>query len=196
MQILPIYFLYLAAGFRLFGGLTYVRATLSCKAQPKATIWLLWGMTPLITFFAELSAGVGSAAIIPLALGISPLLVAAAAFRVDRKLFSLDAFEAFCLGIAVLGVIGWVVTNEPITAIVLAILADFVSALPIIRKAIRTPKSEYPPTYLMSIISMIIALLATQEISFAALAFPIYVLSINTIIFSAALRQYTGSHRR
>ena len=190
MQILPVYFLYLAAGFRVVGGLAYVLATLRGKAQPKATIWLLWGMTPMITFFAELSAGVGTAAIIPLALGISPLLVAAAAFRVDRKLFSIDAFEAFCLSIAVLGVAAWAVTQEPLTAIVLAITADFVSAIPIIRKTIRRPASEYPPTYLISALSMVVALLATETVSFAAFAFPVYVLAINTVIFSLAMRRY------
>lgn len=37
---------------------------------------------------------------------------------------------------------------------------------------------------------MIIALLATQEISFAAFAFPAYVFIMNLIIISLALRQY------
>lgn len=190
MQILPLYFLYIAAGMRLLGGIAYFRATLAGRAKPNATIWLLWAATPLITFFAELSAGVGSAAIIPLALGVSPLMVAAAAFKVDRRLFKLDGFDALCLGIAVFGITTWAITKEPITAIVLAIVADFVSALPILRKTLRRPKTEYPPTYLLSASSMIIALLATEEISFAAFAFPVYVLLINLLILSLSLRQY------
>ncbi|NLA43219.1 hypothetical protein GX865_03665 [Candidatus Saccharibacteria bacterium] len=180
---------------RLLGGLAYFRATLIGRAKPHATMWLIWAITPFITFFAELSAGVGSAAVIPLALGTSPLLVALAALKVDRRLFKIDLFDTLCIGIALAGIATWAITSEPVTAIILAIAADTVSALPILRKTLRNPKSEYPPTYLLSALGMVVAILATEQISFAALAFPVYIFIINFLILTLTLRQYLNRYR-
>lgn len=188
MQILPVWFIFVAAAIRVFGGMAYFRATLAGKAHPHATSWLLWSFTPLITFFAELSAGVGIISVIALALGISPLLVVIAAFKTNRHLFQINRFDMVCISIAIFGLFLWTATKEPITAIIVAIIADAISSLPTIRKTIRYPHSEYAPTYLVSASSMILALLATRDISFEAFAFPTYVLTINLIIASLALR--------
>ena len=184
MNVLPIWFIYVAAILRLYGGMAYLKATLSGRAKPKAVSWLIWAMIPLITFFIELSAGVGPIAIVTLALGLSPLMVVIAAFKTDRKLFRADLLDIFCITIALLGIGFWVITQDTFTAIVVLIVADFISAIPTLRKTIHSPQSEYPFTYALSAFSMILALLATQEISFAAFAFPAYVLFINTLLVS------------
>ena len=184
MNVLPIWFIYVAAILRLYGGMAYLKATLSGRAKPKAVSWLIWAMIPLITFFIELSAGVGLIAIVTLALGLSPLMVVIAAFKTDRKLFRADLLDIFCITIALLGIGFWAITQDTFTAIVVLIVADFISAIPTLRKTIHNPQSEYPFTYALSAFSMILALLATQEISFAAFAFPAYVLFINTLLVS------------
>ena len=182
MNVLPFWFLYVAAALRLYGGLAYFRATLSGRAKPKAISWFIWAMIPLIAFFIELSAGVGLPAIITLALGISPLLVVIAALKTNRSLFRADLFDIFCISIAALGVIAWAISKDPNMAIIVLVVADFISALPTIRKTFRSPDTEYPLTYSLSAFSVIIALLATHEISFAAFAFPSYVLFINILL--------------
>ncbi len=190
MQLLPVWFIYIAALIRLAGGLAYFRATLDGRARPHAVSWIIWSLTPFISFFAELSVGVGVLAVVTLTLGLSPLLVVIAALKVDRRLFRINAFDALCIAIASAGVIIWAITSEPLTAIIVAIIADIVSCLPTIRKAYQYPETEYPPTFLLSAGSMSLALLATQEISLAAFAFPVYVLVMNLLIASLALRQY------
>lgn len=187
MNVLPVWFIYVAAALRLYGGLAYFRATLAGRAKPKAVSWLIWAMIPLITFFIELSAGVGPIAIITLALGLSPLMVVIAAFKTDRKLFRADLLDIFCIAIAMLGIAFWAITQDTFMAIVVLIVADFISAIPTLRKTIHNPQSEYPFTYALSAFSMVLALLATHEISFAAFAFPTYVLFINTLIVSLIL---------
>lgn len=190
MQILPIWFIYVAAAMRILGGLAYVRATLSKQASPHAVSWLLWAITPLVTFVAEVTVGVGLIAIVTLAMGVSPILVVLAALKTDRRLFRLDSFDAVCIGIALIGLLIWAITRQPITAIILAIAADTISCLPTIRKTYRRPDSEYPPTFLLSASSMALALLASREITFAGFAFPTYVLIMNLIILSLSMRRY------
>lgn len=189
MQILPVWFIFVAAGMRLVGGLAYLRATLAGRARPHAVSWLIWSITPTITFFAELSAGVGYIAIVTLALAINPFLVFVASLLRDRSLLRVNRFDVFCLSIAVFGILLWGITDTPAVAINIAIAADMISALPTIRKTIRQPTSEYPPTYLTSASAMILALLASQSVSFEGFAFPVYILLINLFIASLALRK-------
>lgn len=188
MQLLPVWIIFVAAALRLFGGLAYLRATLAGRARPHAISWLIWSLTPLISFFAELSAGVGAIAVVTLALAISPMMVFLAALFKDIRLLRADRFDMLCIAIAVLGIILWFATDSPAVAITIAIIADTVSCLPTLRKAYRDPRSEYPPTFLLSAGSMVLALLATQSISFEAFAFPVYVLSMNLLIAGLALR--------
>ena len=141
MQLLPVWIIFVAAALRLFGGLAYLRATLAGRARPHAISWLIWSLTPLISFFAELSAGVGAIAVVTLALAISPMMVFLAALFKDIRLLRADRFDMLCIAIAVLGIILWFATDSPAVAITIAIIADTVSCLPTLRKAYRDPRS-------------------------------------------------------
>lgn len=196
MLILPVWFIYVAATMRLVGGVSYFLATLNGKARPHAISWLIWSVTPMITFFAEASAGVGPIAIVTLALAISPMMVFVAALVKDRSLLRVNHFDIWCLTLAVFGIVSWGVTREPITAIIIAIMADAISCLPTLRKAYHRPYTEHPPTFLLSASSMVIALLATQEISFAAFAFPVYVLTVNLLFLAFSVRRYSRRYAR
>lgn len=196
MQLLPVWVIFLAAAIRLFGGLAYLRATLAGRARPHAISWLIWSITPLISFFAELSAGVGIIAFLTLALAASPMMVFFAALFKDIRLLRADRFDMLCITIALFGIVMWFATDSPAVAISIAIIADTVSCLPTLRKAYRDPHSEYPLTFLLSAGSMVLALLATQSISFEAFAFPVYVLSMNLLIASLAMRPGKQSRRR
>ncbi len=196
MQLLPVWFLYLAAAIRLFGGVAYVRATLRGRAKPHAVSWLIWSISPLIAFAASLSAGIGVDAVITLALGLSPLMVFMAARHKDRRLLQLRRFDKICIAIALCGLAIWAITNEPTTAIIIAITADLISCLPTIRKTIAKPQTEYPFTFLLSASAMVIAMLATQEVSFASFAFPVYVFVMNIFLCILAFRDMRRSRRK
>ena len=188
LPLLPMWFVYIAAAMRIIGGFAYLRATLIGKAKPNPVSWLLWGIIPIIVFIAELQAGVGLVALVTLAVGISPILVFFAAIHKNRRSFELRGFNLLCALIAVSGIILWINNKNPEIAIIIMILADIASALPTIKKILQKPNSEFPPSYLLSASSMVIALLAVSNWTFAAVAYPIYVLAINLIIFYLTTR--------
>lgn len=196
--MLPYYFIYIAVFIRLLGGVSYLRATLDGRARPNPLSWFFWGTTPIIAFFAEISAGVGLPALATLALGISPLAVFVAVMYKNPRLFQLDAFNLLCGILAILGIILWRATENPDTAIMLAIIADIASVLPTLRKIWRFPNSEHSPTYLMSASSMTLVLFTIQQWNFATFAFPVYVLCINLFILwfigQAKLLRVTKKH--
>lgn len=185
-NMLPIWFIYIAALLRISGGLAYLTATLRGKAKPNPASWLLWGIMPMITFFAGLSAGVGIEMVITLASGLSPLLVFCATIYKNPRSLKLRGFNLVCVVIAIIGIVLWPTTENPEVAIGMLLLADLFSSLPTILKARKKPSTEFSPTYLMSAASMIIALLTITEWRFAAVAYPIYALVANLLIFSLA----------
>jgi len=180
---------------RLSGGLAYFVATLKGRAKPDPVSWLLWGIVPIIAFAASLQAGVGSVAVVTLALGISPLLVFAAAMYKNHRSLRLTGFNLICVIIALIGIFLWLTTHDPNLAIGAMILADFSSSLPTIKKSWLTPKTEFSPTYLISASSMIITLLTITNWQFAAIAYPIYVLFMNLLIFSLITRKRKPTKR-
>ena len=194
--MLPIWIIYIAVAMRLGGSLAYLRATLSGRAKPDPVSWLLWGIIPIIAFIAEVQAGVGLAAIITLAVGISPLIVFCAAMYKNRYSFKLRGFNLICVIMAVVGIAIWTVTSDPFLAITLMILADIASTLPTIIKTIKNPKSEFAASYLVSSLSMLLALFAIDQWSFAALAYPAYIMAINLFIFLLASRKKDQPKRR
>lgn len=194
--MLPTWVLYIAVTMRLGGSLAYLRAVLTGRAKPDPVSWLLWGIIPIIAFTAELQAGVGLAAIITLSVGLTPLLVFAATMYKNIHSFKLRGFNLVCAITALIGIATWTVTSNPVLAIGLMILADIASSLPTIIKTIKNPKSEFAPSYLVSSLSMILALLAIDQWSFAALAYPIYVMIINLFIFLIASKPTKKRHKK
>lgn len=180
-------FLLVSATIRLFSGAAYIRAILTSKAKPNSLTWLLWGITPTITLAAALSVNDASNLIITAALALSPLAVSAVAVCKDRQSLKFDKFNTICALLAIVGIILWYFTNNPNLAIFLAILADFVSSLPTVVKAKRHPASEYPPTYIMSAIAMLLALLTIPHWTFINAAFMIYVFVLNMIIANLSI---------
>lgn len=188
--MLPIGFIFVAVVLRLIGGAAYLSAVIRGKAQPYPLSWLLWSITPMIAFAAEISAGVGISSLVTLALGVTPLLVFITAMIKNPRWLKLDALNIICGLIAIGGIALWLITDTPVLAIVISIIADFFSGLPTIRKTIKKPKSEYAPAYFMSALAMVVTLLTISSWSFATWAFPAYVLVVNSFMVWIITRRH------
>lgn len=187
MLVLPEYFLLISAAIRLVGGVAYLRATILGKAKPNPLTWLLWAITPAITLVAGIVAKVGDSLIVTAALAISPLLVFITAMIKNPRSLKLDRLNLICAFLAILGIVLWCLTKNQDLAILLAIVADFISSLPTLIKAKKQPKSEYPPTYIMSAAAMLLALLTMPSWNFTNSAFMIYVFVLNMIIANLSI---------
>ncbi len=185
MNLLPIWIIYVAATIRLVGGVRYVWIVLRGKARPNPVSWLLWSITPAITFVAALSSETfNPSMLVTVAIGMSPLLVFVASIIKNPKLLRWTQLNITCFIIALTGIGLWALTKQPLLAIALAITADIASAIPTIAKSAKHPYSEYLPSYMMSSLSMVLALLATERLDPLTLAFPIYILVINLVIIT------------
>jgi len=181
--MLPAWFNIVAVLIRLFGGTQYCWGVLKGKARPNPITWFLWGLTPLITFFASVQYGLRPQSLVLLALAVSPLVVSVLAIALHRSREHFTPFTLSCGVFALAGIILWRITALPELAIIFSIIADIFATLPTLHKAYRNPASEYAWPYFMSIVSMAITLLTVQTWIFAVVAFPLYMLLVNVTLF-------------
>ena len=69
-------------------------------------------------------------------------------------------FDFVCLGIAVIGIIGWKITGNPLLGVWFSILADLSAYLPAFVKTYKHPKTESPWFYITSALAAFFGLIA------------------------------------
>ena len=79
--------------------------------------------------------------------GFLPLLIFLSSFVNKNSYWKLKKLDYICLALAVLALILWKITNNPLLAIIFSILADFFAALPLIIKIYKFPETETISAY-------------------------------------------------
>ena len=180
--MLPVQFVFVAAGVNLIGTGSYLADTLRGRSSPNRVTWLLWAVIPLIGFVGQIQEGVGLQALMTFMIGFGPLLVFSASF-VDRHAYvRITRFDIVCGGLSVLALVAWRLTGDGNVAIALSILGDFLAAIPTVRKAHRTPETETWTAYFCSGLSAAITILTITTWNFATAAFPVYILVMSTVM--------------
>jgi hypothetical protein len=180
--LLPAWFIFVAAGLRLSGAAAYVYDIFTKGARPNPITWFAWSLAGLTTFAAQMAEGVGLPALATLAVGISPLAIFVATLMRGRDGSSFTPANILCGLLAITGIILWVITDDPILAIVFGILGDIFGGIPTITKAFKRPRSEPKKPYILSMAAMTITTLTITHWNFATYAFPIYIFCINAVI--------------
>lgn len=175
-------FVILGALINLGGTIGYVRATLAGRARPNRVTWSLWALAPLIAFAAELGEGVGLVALMTFMAGFGPLMILTASFVNKNAYWKLTRFDYICGGLSLLGLALWLVTRQGNMAILFAILADGLAAMPTVVKAYKNPDSEYSLAFVLGGTSAVIALASIDKWTFANWGFPLYILAICSLI--------------
>jgi len=185
-----------AAALPAAGYASYLRDTLRGKTQPNRASWALWAAAASIAFAAELAQHTPlTAALVTLVLGADPALILAASLASRQAYWQAGRLEWACAALACAALAAWALTRRGDTAIALAIAADLLAAVPTIAKSWSNPQSETAGTYIASAAGAAIMLLAVPDWSFAAAAFPAYVVAICATITGLITRPRTPAAR-
>lgn len=167
----------------LFGLVDYLRDTLAGKVKPNRVSWLLWAIAPLIAFAAEIQKGVGLQSLMTFSVGFGPLLVFTASFVSRKGTWKLSNFDYICGALSIIGLMLWLVTREGNLAILFAIFADALAAIPTVIKSYKAPETESSLVFLLSAFSAGITLLTIDHWDFAHYGFPAYIFAICALLF-------------
>lgn len=182
-------FVILGAILSLIGSSGYAYDTFRGLTKPNRITWFLWASAPLIAFFAELSEGVGIHSLMTFMVGFGPAIVLVASFFNRKSYWEITKFDMICGALSVLGLILWFITRTGNIAILFAIFADGLAALPTVRKSIKNPESESWNVFFFASLNAAITLLAIKEWNFANYAFPIYIFVICVLLFVLIFRK-------
>lgn len=176
--MLPSYFAIIGAIIASIGGLKYLYDTVFGNTKPNRVTWLLWALFPIIIFVSQRSQGVSLGLWATVAAGFTPALIFLASFINKKAYWKTELLDYICLGLAIVGITLWAVTDQPNVAILFSILADLAAAVPTIIKSAKHPESESWQAYTISCVGFLLTLLAISDFTFESAAFVIY-LTVN-----------------
>ena len=186
--MLPDSFAIVGALIGSLGGFYYLYATITGQAQPNRVTWLLWGTFPMIIFVAQRVQGVEGQSWVSLVAGSTPLLIVAASLVNKQAYWKTEPRDYLLMGAAILGIVLWAVTDNPNLALLFALLADVLAAVPTLIKAYTSPASESWPAYAISAFGFGISILALQTVNFENAAFVVNVFLMNLALALLAVR--------
>lgn len=177
------YLVIFSAAVTLYFTLGYVKATIKGLVLPNKVTWFLWGLAPMIAFFATLSSAGFSFGQLPVFMaGFTPFLVFGASFINKKSFWKVTAFDFSCGIVSVITLLIWYYTKDPNLAIFLAIVSDGLAALPTLIKAWRHPETESITPFAAGIFTTSVGFTAVGTWNFAHLAFPLYLLLLNVLM--------------
>ncbi|MGF7228441.1 MAG: hypothetical protein ACQR33_00460 [Candidatus Saccharibacteria bacterium] len=182
--MLPTGFIAVAILLRLGSGASYLRATWQGRAQPSIISWSFWSLTAMVAFAVQLIRGGGPEVFVTLAIGVSPVAVCAIAIYKNAYHASFTKTDKICIALTVIGILLWLISKNPLTALFMSILADIFSSVPTIIKSYQSPETEHPTAYALSIISMSVTLLTITNWHVTNWLFTAYILCINVTYVS------------
>lgn len=169
----------------------YVKSILEEKTKLSPVSWFGWALLYAIAAAAQASKGFDWSLIIMVMGTLSTTIVAVVAVRTNNVIWT--PIDRFCIGTAILAVILWGITGEPLTALILSLAADLAVSVPTLYKTYLEPGSE--PWYLWVIYTTTVALeiVATRNLTIYNLLAPIYSLAVDALITLFTLRQLLPS---
>ncbi|OZC53679.1 hypothetical protein CH267_15860 [Rhodococcus sp. 06-621-2] len=171
------HFVLVGAALSMAGSCWYALLTLRGVVRPNRVSWFLWAAAPAIAFGAQTGHGVGLPAVTTLAVGLGPFLVFCASFaNPSSSYWRLTRFDLACGVTGVAALLLWLALDDPVLAVVTAVTADAIGAIPTVVKAWRQPDTERRFVYLFGTANGTLALLALSEFAVTTVAFPLYLL--------------------
>lgn len=165
----------------LYAFYPYLRSILKGETKPHVFSWVIWGITTLIVFLAQLADRGGAGAWPTGISGIITLAVATLAHfkRADDSITKTD-WTLFL--IALLSVPVWYLTTDPLWAVVLLTGIDVLGFGPTFRKSYDAPYSENLGFYVLIAVRNVIAIIALEHYSLTTILFPA-VMTIACLVF-------------
>jgi hypothetical protein len=176
------YLVFVAAFASLLAVIVYIRSMFKGQTKPNKVTWFMWSIAPFVATAAAVSNGLGWAVIPVFMSGFSPFIVFTASFFNKKAYWKLVTFDYLCGILSGLAIVLWYVTNNPNLAIIFAIVADALAAVPTLIKAWHTPETESAWPFIIGVFSPMTSFLVATTWAFSEVAFPIYLIVINILL--------------
>lgn len=154
----------------LAGYYYYFRDIFAGKTKPHAFSWLVWSSLTAIAFAGQVSEDAGPGAwVTGVTALVSFFIFILATKKGEKNITKSDKLNLFG---ALIALALWFLTSDPLSAIILITIVDFLGFLPTIRKSYSKPYEETLATYLLSGLKFLLAILALNNYSLTTWLYP------------------------
>jgi len=159
----------------------YIRSIRAGRTKPHMFSWIIWGLGTFVVFLAQLAGGGGIGA---WPIGVSGLITFYVAWlawsrRADTTITRSDWI--FFL-IALTAIPAWVVTADPLWAVVILTTVDLAGFGPTYRTAWVNPHTERAGFYALAALRNVFVVLALEAYSFTTVLFPTAVAVVSLLL--------------
>lgn len=174
----------------------YFRNMFAGRTKPHAFSWLVWGILNAIAFAGQThdKGGAGSWSV-GLTAAVMFFIFAVSLWLGERDI---RPFDWFCLVTALLSLIPWFLTSDPLISVIIITLIDALGFAPTVRKAYKKPGQETVATFVLSVIKYGLVVAALQKYTLVTLLFPVAVGIMNALfvlmLLVRRLQLKTGNH--
>lgn len=163
----------------------YFRGIFFGRTKPHVFSWCVWALINWTAFFAQFVSGGGAGAWITAAnAGLCTAVAAIALFRGEKNITKSD-WISFIGALA--GVVAWILTKNPLAAVILVSLVDVFAIMPTFRKAYHKPYEENAFAFGIDLIKFVLELFALEVFSLTTALFPIVILVNDSLLVGMIL---------
>ncbi len=177
----------IASILAIFGNVPYLRDIIRRKIQPHPYTWLVWSIVSCIIFFGQVAKGAGIGALPTAASEVFTIIIFF--FSLQHGFKNIKKIDTLFLIIALLGIIPWLLTNDPTISVIIAVSIDLVAFMPTIRKTFLHPETESPILYGTNVLRHILMLISLKAYNIATTLHSIAMITTNTIMTVLILRK-------
>ena len=174
--------------FAFFSIVPYIKDILYGTTRPNVVSYILWCVLLSISIFAQYTSGASSTIILTIGDLAAALVVVIFCFT-GYGYKKYGPIEIVCFVLAIVAIILWQITNNPLLAIIFALIADILAGVPTIVKTYRDPRSELPLGWFMVAFGASLSLISNTIFDLPNLLFPVWILIVNTLVGFLALRK-------
>ncbi len=175
----------LAVAIGLIGYVPYIRDVLRGRTNPHVFSWFLWALLEGIAFFAQLAKGGGAGTWVTATSAVIALFVAIMALR--RKDKQVVLFDWIALSGAIVGIILWQTTNNPLLAVIFVTAADALAFVPTFRKSFNRPNEETLTEYGLTTVKWTLGILALGSLNPTTWLYPTSLIVTNGLFVVMSL---------
>lgn len=166
----------------------YLRDIFAGKTKPHAFSWLVWAALTAIAFFGQQSDHAGPGAWVTAATAAASIVIFVLAIKKGEK--NITRSDKLNLLGAAAALALWFVTSDPLLAIILITIVDFLGFMPTIRKSYHKPHEETLVSYVLAGLKFVLAIMALDNYTPVTWLYPASLVAANLFfVFMLAVRR-------
>lgn len=150
------------------------------RTNPHAFTWLIWATLTAIAGIAQLIDKGGPGAWVTIIAAFVLFGIFGAAIVCGER--AITTSDWLCLAAAGAGIALWMVTDDPLTAVILVSAVDVIGALPTIRKAWNKPRQETAQTFAIGSFRFLLVIASLDHYSLVTVLFPATVVAVGAAV--------------